>query len=88
VKRPQHYELSFEMLARQEEWEPCTMLLVLNSSLWSLLQMHHLRHIVVNQDKFVFDTIGGGSGKREAAEVTALSKQLREPKVVMRAKVM
>jgi WD repeat-containing protein 76 len=35
----------------------------------------------------VFDSIGGGGGKREAAEVAALSERLRELKVVARAKV-
>ena len=64
------------MLTRQEEWEPCATLLVLNSSLWSLLQMCYPRRIAVNQDAFVFDTIGGGGGKREVAEVAALSKRL------------
>ncbi|KAH9981161.1 WD40-repeat-containing domain protein [Lactifluus volemus] len=87
AKRPRHYELDLETLAGHEEWEPGSTLSGLNSSLQSLLHTRHPRRVAVNQDAFVFDSIGGGGGKREAAEVAALSEQLRELKVVARAKV-
>jgi len=80
AKKPRHEELNLEALAGQEEWEPGT-LSGLSARLQSLLEMRHPQH-TADQDAFVFE-----KDKKEEMEVEALREQLKDIKVIARAKV-